>query len=84
MDLSLDKINLDINSMLINWGLMTGKYKDGVIRTTKFGKLNMAFAFTLSAFESIKFIILMFYSEESQMALYLGELAQYNWSKSCC
>ena len=77
MDLSLDKINLDVNSMLINWGLMTGRHQDGVIKTTKFGKLNMAFAFTLFTFEAIKFTILMFYPEESQMAIYLGEWAQY-------
>lgn len=77
MDLSLDKINLDINSMLINWGLMTGRYQNGVIKATKSGKLNMAFAFTLFTFEAIKFTILMFYPEESQIAIYLGEWTQY-------
>ena len=53
MYLSLDNINLDINSMLINWGLMNGRYQDGVIRTDKFGILNMAFAFVLFTFQAI-------------------------------
>ena len=77
MDLSLDKIDLNVSSMLINWGLMVGQYEDGVIRKTKFGQFNMAFAFTLFTFEAIKFTILMFCPEESQMAIYLGEFAQY-------
>lgn len=64
MDLSSDKINLDINSMLINWGLMTGRYQDGVIKTTKFGKLNMSFAFTLFTFEAIKFTILIILAQK--------------------
>ena len=77
MDLSFNKIDLDINSMLINWGLMVGQYEDGVIRKTKYGQLNMAFAFTLFTFEAIKFTILMFCSKESQMAIYFGEFIQY-------
>ena len=77
MDLSLNKIDLDINSMLINWGLMVGQYEDGFIRKTKFGQLNMAFAFTLFTFEAIKFTILIFYSKESQMTIYFGEFIQY-------
>ena len=77
MDFSLDKLNLDINSMLINWGLMTGRYEDNVMKTTKFGQLNMAFIFTLYLYEGIKWNFLMFYPEESQVALYLGEFLQY-------
>lgn len=53
MYLSLDHINLDINSILINWGLMNGRYQDDVIRTDKFGILNMAFAFVLFTFQAI-------------------------------
>ena len=74
---SLDKINLDVNTMLINWGLILGRYQDGVIRTTKFGQLNMTFAFILFLFEAIKWFILMFCSKESQMSNYLGEFTQY-------
>ena len=61
MNSTLDNINLDINTMLINWGLINERYQDGVIRTTKFGIINMAFALGLFSFEAIKWPILMFY-----------------------
>ena len=63
--------------MLINWGLMTGRYEDGVIKTTKFGLLKMVLLFTLYSYEGIKWNILMFYPEESQVACYFGEFLQY-------
>ena len=77
MDFSLDKINLDVNSMLMNWGLIRGRYEDDVIKTTKFGLLNMAFIFTLYLYEGIKWNVLMFYPLESQIAYYLGQFVQY-------
>ena len=77
MDLALEKTNIDINSLLISWGLMPGEYHNGVIKTTKFGLFNMWFAFLLFSWESIKWIILMFYTENSQIAIYLGEWHQY-------
>lgn len=77
MESALENINLDISLMLISWGLMTGKYQDGVIKASKFGILNMLFAFILFTFEAIKFTILMFSPEQSQLAIYLGEFMQY-------
>lgn len=52
----IDKTNLDVNQMLINWGLINRRYQDGVIKTTKFGQLNMAFIFTLYTFEGMKWL----------------------------
>ena len=63
--------------MLINWGLMTGRYQDGLMRTTKFGQFNMAFAFVLLSFEWIKWTILIFCPEESQVTDYLGEFVHF-------
>lgn len=77
MDSTLDKVNLDINTMLINWGLMTGRYEDGAIKTAKFGQINMAFALIVFIFEAIKWSILIFFHEDSDVAIYLGEFAQY-------
>ena len=77
MESVLDKTNVDINSMLTNWGLMAGRYQDGVIKATKFGTINMWFSFTLFAFLTIKYTILMFCHEESLLANYLGEFLQY-------
>ena len=77
MEFVLDKTNVDINSMLTNWGLMAGRYQDGVIKATKFGIINMLFSFTLSAFHTIKWMILIFCDEESLLANYLGEFMQY-------
>lgn len=74
---SLEKLNLDINSMLINWGLMTGRYINGVINTSKTGIFNMAFAFTIFLFQSIKFAVLIYYPEDSQPSIYLGDLTPY-------
>ena len=77
MDSALEKTNIDINSLLISWGLMPGEYHNGMVKTTKFGLFNMSFAFLLFSYETIKWIILMFYPEDSQMANYLGEWVQY-------
>ena len=55
---SLDKINSDIDSMLIYWSLMIGKYEDGVIRTTKLGTINMLFALTLFLFKTLNYNII--------------------------
>ena len=37
---SFKKSNLDINSWLINWGLLSGEYKDEVFTITKFARFN--------------------------------------------
>lgn len=73
METFIENTNLDINSWLINWGLMRGYYKDGVIRMTKFGLINQLFVILLFLFEFIKWIILIFLPGESQIAHYLGE-----------
>ena len=74
---SLDKVDLNINKILIDCGLMYGIYEDGVIKTTKFGILNMAFTFTILAINAIKWSILIFFNEDSQVDIYLGEFSQY-------
>ena len=77
MDSALEKTNIDINSLLMSWGLMPGEYRNGMMETTKFGLFNMWFAFLLFSWESIKWIILMFCTETDQIAIYLGEWHQY-------
>ena len=77
MESVLDKINVDINLMLINGGLMKGRYEDDVIKTIKFGTINMWFSLTLFACLTIKWMILIFYDEESLLTNYFGEFMQY-------
>ena len=77
MDSALEKTNIDINLMLINWGLMPGEYRNGVIKTTKFGLFNMWFAFLLFSYQIVKYIILMFHAEDSQVDFYFGKFAKY-------
>ena len=77
MDLLFEKTNVDINSMLISWGLMPGEYYNGVIKTNKFGLFNMWFAFILFLYQLIKWLILMCCPENSQVAIYLVEWTQY-------
>ena len=74
---SLDKIDLNMNKILIDCGLMYGIYEDGVMKATKFGILNMAFTFAILAFQTIRWFILIFFHEDSQVAIYLGEYGQY-------
>ena len=74
---SLDKINLNINKILIDCGLMYGIYEDGVIKITKFGILNMAFTFMVTAIHGIKWFILIFFHEDSHIGIFLGEFSQY-------
>lgn len=69
----IENTNLDINLWLINWGLMRGEYHDGIIKTTKFGVLNQLFASLLFSFELIKWIILLYNPEDSQVTHYLGD-----------
>lgn len=77
MEEILKKSDLDINSWLIDWGLIRGEYNDGVIETTKSGLRNNWFTFWLFLISSIKWTTLMFYSKESQVAIYLGEWAPW-------
>ena len=69
---SFEKSNLDVNSWLINWGLLSGEYKE-VFTTTKFAKFNNWFSFWLFILSMIKMTTLMFNKKQSQIALYLGE-----------
>ena len=74
---SLDKIDLNINQILIDCGLMYGIYEDGVMKATKFGIFNMVFTFTILAIHAIKWWILIFFHEDSRIDIYLGEFLQY-------
>ena len=77
MNKLIGNTNLNVNSWLINWGLMPGYLRNQIIETTKFGLFNQWFCFLLSLFTAIKWIILMFYSADSQMANLLGETAKF-------
>ena len=72
---SLDKINFEINQMLMRWNLVTGRYEYGVIKATKFGIINIV-CIDFVLFEAIKWFNLMFYSDE-WLANYLGEIFMY-------
>ena len=74
---SLDKMDLNINQILMNCGLMYGIYEDGVIKATEFGMLNMAFTFTILTIQATKCFVLIFFHEDSQVAIYMGEFLQY-------
>lgn len=79
MESILEKTNVDINSILISFGLMAGRYQGETkdIRTTKFGLFNMWFIFILSLFQSIKWFILIFVNDDSELSNYLGGFLQY-------
>ena len=70
---SLKKSNLDINLWLINWGVLSGEYKDEVFTITKFARFNNWFSFSRFVLAIIKPTILMFYEKQSKIAIYLGK-----------
>ena len=74
---SFKKSNLDINSWLINWGLLSGEYKDEVFTITKFARFNNWFSCSLFALTMIKATTLMFNDKQSQISIYLGEWSDW-------
>ena len=77
MDKILANTNLNINTFLINLGLMTGYLNDEIIVPTIFGQLNLWFGFVLCIFHGIKWTILIFTSQDSYVANLLGEWAYF-------
>ena len=70
-------MDLNINTLLINWSLMSGYLNDGVIETTAFGRFNLWFCFVLSIFHGIKWSVFLFLSKDSRLANLLGDWAYY-------
>ena len=75
MESILEKTNLDINSILIDFRLMTGRYQDETkeIRTTWIGLFNMWFVFIITLLHSIKWSVLIFIDQNAELSNYLGE-----------
>ena len=73
----IENIDLNVNSWLINWGLMRGEYHERAIRSTKFGLINQLFTFWLFVYTIIKWTTLIFHPIESQLSIYLGEWAHW-------
>ena len=69
----IEKTNLNINSWLIDWGLMCGYLKGGVIHSTKFGVFNYWFAFCSCSFTLIKWAIFLFSPKDALLNHYLGD-----------
>ena len=65
--------NLNINSWLINWGLMKGQLNGGILETTKFSLINHWAGFSSSLFIAIKWTILLFYSKNDKLTHLLGD-----------
>ena len=73
MDKLANKSNLDINSLLIKWSLMTGYLHDGIVESTEFGRFNQWFCFVYCFFAAIKYFIQLFVPKDSKMAHQLGD-----------
>ena len=63
--------------MLINWSLMSGYLHDDDIETTRFGCFYQWLGFCFCSFTAIKWSILLFCSNNSQIANLLGEWGSY-------
>ena len=73
MDKLAKKSNLDVNSLLINWGLLSGHLNDGIIEPTKFGRFNQWFTFLICLFTALKWSILLFTPKDSELVDLLGD-----------
>ena len=73
MDELANESNLDINSLLIYWGLLSGHLHDGIIQPTKFGLINQWFTFFICLFTAIKWSILLLTPKESETVHLLGD-----------
>ena len=69
-----EEYNLNINSWLINWGLMNGYIDKEKIQTTTFGIVNQWLAIFLNLIGAIKWIILLFHSKDSEVTHLLGDI----------
>lgn len=73
MNKLIENTNLNINSWLVNCGLMYGNFDDGIIYTTKFTILQWLIGICLTIFHIIKSIIFLSVSKDSKMANLLGD-----------
>ena len=73
----IENSNLNINSWLINWGLMKGYLHDGIVETTKFGRFNQWFCILICGFNLIKFTILLFHPKGSKISNLFGDFAYF-------
>ncbi len=66
--------DVQLDSLLQTWGLLTGKYRDdGAIETTNYGKLIQKFFIFYSIIYLIDTIIAMILKDESVWIYYLGD-----------
>ena len=77
MNKIIDNTNLNINSLLINWSLLSGQLDDGIIEQTIIGSFYQWLTFCLCIFHVIKWLILIFTPHESETSHLLGEWAYF-------
>jgi hypothetical protein len=67
---------IESDSVLINWGLLSGEYKnDGSVKTAKFGKILQILTILFLGYYTIKLLILMFINDNSITLIYIGDVA---------
>lgn len=73
MNKFLENTNLNINSWLVNCGLMFGHLRNCKIHCTKFTFIKWLIAFSISIFTTIKWTILLLYPKDSLISHLLGD-----------
>ena len=69
----IEKANLNAGSSVFSWGIMYRPLNDGVIQSAKFTILYWLTAFCLIIFNSCKWKIFLFISQDSLTANLLGD-----------
>lgn len=77
MEYIIKNTEFNINSLLINWGMMSGYLHDGMIERTTFGLINEWFSFVVYLFGAIKWSILISISQQSHLANLFGDFAYF-------
>lgn len=66
---------IQLDSVLKSWGLLSGEYmNDGSIRSTKFAKFNQLFIIFFFTYYLMKFLLAMFIEDDSILLIYIGDL----------
>jgi hypothetical protein len=68
--------NIEIDSLLMSWGLLSGHYQnDGTIQTTKWSRFHQLFTIVFLWFMLISSVLYIFLDENSIWILYIGDLS---------
>ena len=77
MNKIIENTNLNINSWLVNCGLISGYLHDGNIKSTKLTIFSWLGSFCITIYTAIKWIVILFTGIDSELSNQLGDWAYF-------